>query len=427
MMLRRVRAYMSKVFDLDGLARRILHECRLAPRIALADAWLTALAAFVANYGSLLALDQDLRRCHGAGRGGRPAGAPSERTIRRIFEWISLQELRTMIQAMVHVLRRNKVALTLARSHGLVAAAFDAKEIFASPVRGCAECLERVVHTQDRQTGQRRTHSEYYHRVAVCFLVDCLIPVLLDVEMVRPGEGELVAARRLLRRVLKDHARLFDVATCDALYGDQHFLRMIRRAGKHFVVVLKDERREIYDEAQRLRHGLVPLSCKLDGRHCTLWDIEHLSSWWRGPKVALRVVWSEEKSRRAPPGRRRGETIWVTSTWVWLTDLPAAQCSAQAIWRFGHRRWHIENRCFHEGVRQWGFDHCFHHHPNAICAFLLTLAMGMILVHTFLKRNVKPALRRLYSVLSLRHEFRRGLGSASSWSGWLRGNLLDGS
>jgi hypothetical protein len=326
---------------------------------------------------------------------------------------------------MVNVLQRNKVPLTLARSHGLVAAAFDGKEIFASPVRGCAECLERTVHTKDRKTGEKRAETEYYHRVAVCFLVDCLVPILLDVELFRPGEGELSAARRLLKRVLKDHARLFDVATCDALYADKEFLQMIRRAGKRFVVVLKDERREVYDEADRLRHHLQARTWFEDGRRCTVWDIEQLWSWWRGPKIELRVVWSEEKSLRAVKGRRRGESQWVTSTWVWLTDLPAAVCSAKEIWRFGHRRWHIENRCFHEGVTQWGFDHCFHHSPNAICAFLLTMGIGMILVHTFLKRNVKEALRRLYTVLGLRLQFLREFGQQLSWSGWVRGNFLN--
>jgi hypothetical protein len=425
MMLRRVRVYLRKVFDLDRMAGRELSDRREKPRIPLPHVWLTALLMYVVNYGSLHALDQDLKRRHGEGTGKRPKGAPSETTIRRVFDWLGLDEMRSMVREMVCVLRRNKVALTLARTHGLVAAAFDGKEMFASPVRGCEACLERTVHRKDRQTGKTREEKEYYHRVAVCFLVDGLIPVLLDVELVRPGEGELSAARRLLKRVLKDHARLFDVATCDALYGDKEFLQTIRRAGKHFVVVLKDDRREVYDEADRLRRELDPIQWEEDGRRCTVWDIEHLSSWWRGPKIELRVVWSEEKSLRPVRGRRRGETQWVTSTWVWLTDLSAAVCNAKGIWRFGHRRWHIENRCFHDGVAQWGFDHCFRHTPNAICAFLLTMGIGMILVHTFLKRNVKEALRKLYPVLDLRRQFLRELGADLSWSGWVRASFLN--
>jgi Transposase DDE domain len=426
MMLRRLRAYVRKVFHLDTLAAAQLHDRREKPRLGLVTIWMTALLMYVANYGSLHALDEDLKRRHGSGTGKRPCGAPSERTIRRIFSWLNLDELRAMVTAMVRLLERNKVPLTLARSHGLVAAAFDGKEIFAGPVRGCADCLERTVHVKDRRTGQKREQKEYYHRVAVCFLVDGLIPILLDVELLQAGEGELSAARRLLKRVLKNHARLFDVATGDALYADKEFLQMILHAHKHFVVVLKDDRREVYDEADRLRRGLEPSTWSDYDRRCTVWDIEHLPSWWRGPKVELRVIWSEEKSLRPIPGRRRrGEAQWIPSTWVWLTDLPARLCSAKDVWRFGHCRWHIENRCFHEGVMEWGFDHCFHHTPNAIVAFLLTMGIAMMLVHTFLKRNVKETLRRLFTVLSLRSQFLRELGAALSWSGWARGNLLN--
>lgn len=425
-MLRRVRTYARKVFGLDRLAETRLHDRREEPVIALPHIWLTALLMYVLNYGSLHALDQDLKRRHGQGRRKRPAGAPSERTIRRVFAWLDLDELRTMVKAMVHVLQRNKIPLTRARSHGLVAAAFDAKEIFASPVRGCEGCLERTVRVKDRKTGQMREQTEYYHRVAVCFVVDCLIPILLDVELFRPGEGELSAARRLLKRVLKDHPRLFDVVTGDALYAEKEFIGMLRRAGKHFVIVLKDDRREICDEADRLRRHIAPRIWSDGARDCTVWDVEHLWSWWRRPKMDLRVVWSEEKCLRPVQGRRlRGQTEPVTSRWVWLTDLTAAECSAKDIWRFGHRRWHIENRCFHEGVVEWGFDHCFHHTPNAIAAFLLTMGMGMILVHTFLKRNVKDALRKLYSVLSLRQQFLRDLGHSLSWSDWARGRFLN--
>lgn len=427
-MLRRLRRYARKVFHLDGMVAGTLHDRREAPRRALPGVWMSALLMFLFSRPTLHALEQDLKGRHGPRAGKRPAGAPSERTIRRVFEWISLDELRAMIGMMVAVLRRNKVPLAAARLRGWIAAAFDGHELFASPVRGCAECLERQVTTKDRKTGQKRTHTEYYHRVVVAFVVDGLIPTVLDVELVRPGEGEIVAARRLLERVLEAHARLFDIATGDALYGDKAFIQVLRRAHKHFIIVLKDDRRELLAEADALRRHLKPRTWTEGDRRCTVWDVGDLWSWWRGPQVTLRVVWSEEVSLRPRPGRRRrGETERVASTWVWMTDLPPALWSAREVWRLGHKRWHIENRCFHDGAVHWGFDHCFHHHPNAIVAFLLTLAIGVVLVHTFLKRNVHAALRKLYdTVLGLRGQFHRDFGTDLSWSEWVRAGFASG-
>ena len=52
---------------------------------------------------------------------------------------------------------------------------------------------------------------EYYHRGVVFYLAGFPIAMPLDVEMIRPGEDEVAAARRLLLRVLKPYGRFFDV------------------------------------------------------------------------------------------------------------------------------------------------------------------------------------------------------------------------
>ena len=42
---------------------------------------------------------------------------------------------------------------------------------------------------------------EYYHRGVVCHLLGHDLAVPLDLELLRPGEGEETAAKRLLERV----------------------------------------------------------------------------------------------------------------------------------------------------------------------------------------------------------------------------------
>jgi len=42
--------------------------------------------------------------------------------------------------------------------------------------------------------------------------------VPLDIELIRPGEGEVIAAKRLLERVLQRYGRFFDAVIGDALY-----------------------------------------------------------------------------------------------------------------------------------------------------------------------------------------------------------------
>ncbi len=66
--------------------------------------------------------------------------------------------------------------------------------------------------------------TEYYHQSVVCHLIGYDIAVPLDVEWLRPGEGEETAAKRLLERVFGLYARFFDVVVGDALYLDAPFI-----------------------------------------------------------------------------------------------------------------------------------------------------------------------------------------------------------
>jgi hypothetical protein len=381
---------------------------------------------FAGDYPSLHAFEGDLKRRQGTQGRAKPRTAPSARTVGRVFGGLALAGLRAILVGLIRTLKRNKVLLTAMSREGLVAAAVDGHELFVSDLRHCDECLERRVKVKVK--GKVTWRTEYYHRVVACFLVDCLLPIILDVELQRPGEDEKGAAKRLLERVLHDYARTVDVISADALYADAKFVQRVRRAGKHVVVVLKDERRDLLNEAGRLRRHVRCASWNEDDRLCRVWDIPGFASWWPGPMVPLRVVWSDEQSARPRRGRRRrGEKTPVRSAWVWFTDLTPAEASARTIWRFGHRRWHIENRCFNDAVAHWSFDHCFRHDPNAMTAFLLTLAIALLLVHAFWRRNLKPAVRDLWTCLALRAQFFRDFGTTISWSAWLRPAVLDDS
>jgi len=69
-----------------------------------------------------------------------------------------------------------------------------------------------------------RPVTEYYHRGVVCHLIGTPLAVPLDVELLRPQEGEVQAGRRLLERVSRSYARFFDVVVADALYLEAPFI-----------------------------------------------------------------------------------------------------------------------------------------------------------------------------------------------------------
>src|ERR1035438_8138608 len=124
---------------------------------------------------------------------------------------------------------------------------------------------------------------------------------MLDLEPIRPGEGEAAAALRLLGRMRRLYGpRFFDVVTVDAWYATGPFLRAVQKLGWAVVSVLKQERYEIYQEASALSRQQKPRRWAWADRQVQLREVSALDF---GVAGAVRVVLADEqwteRSRRA--------------------------------------------------------------------------------------------------------------------------------
>jgi hypothetical protein len=237
---------------------------------------------------------------------------------------------------------------------------------------------------------------QYYHRQVTLMLLPGArssgkpLRLLLDCEPMLPGEDEVATAMRLLARVLADYPRAFDLVLADALYATAPFLNFLIDRGKHALVVLKDERRNLYQDVAGLFAHVQPQRGERRGRNCQWWDFPDLCSWPQ-VKAPLRVVRSlETYSVR----RQLDRTVTQeTSDWVWVTTLPQQPTPTARIVAWGHQRWDIENFGFNELVNGWEADHIYKHEAKAIEAFLLMAFLAYNIFHAFLGLNLKPQLR----------------------------------
>jgi hypothetical protein len=408
-LLRRFAAYLERRFGLRALVGG-LHDGRLLPQIPTRAIWLSVFGMYVLRLRSFNALEQELRlsRRWEAWVGARK---PSADTIGRVFASMSAEETRQILSAVLHGAWRSK-AIHSRPGESYRVVAVDGHEIGASRARCCPQCLVREIKLA---TG---AVLEYYHRFVVAQWVGVTPPAILDLEPVGPGEGEVPAARRLLRRSLRQHSRLIDVICADALYLEAPFLEQVLDAGKHVVIVMKQERRDLFQDAERLR-SLVAPQLLVDGPRTTrLWDIPNLSSFTTLDR-AVRVVWAEEQTRKRKIVGGKLTDILEEKTWVWVTDLPCATVPATKIQRWGHDRWDLENRGFNELVTLWHMDHYFIHDINAIETLLLTLAIAFVTTYLFHERNLRASARRHLTRLALAARMADDLtllGGASAWS-----------
>jgi len=383
-MLHRLVRYAEKVLDLSEVLDPIT-DTRLQPRTPTTLVLKSALAMFWARLGSLNALETVAT----AGFWKRWLGGAmtSASTMGRVHAAVDTGQLRNGIHQIYSRLKRNK-ALPL--NLGLNVAVLDGHEQHASYRRHCAGCLQRVVKTEH---GER---TQYYHRQVTIMLLPGPgagrkpLRLLLDCEPMLPGEDEVTCATRLLTRVMTAYPQAFDLVLVDALYATAPFFNFLLDHGKHVLSVLKDERRNLYQDVAGLFAHVSPQRGQRCGRECQWWDFPELVSWPQ-VKVPLRVV----RSLETYSVRRQLNRIVTqeSSDWIWVTTLPLQMAPTARLVAWGHQRWDIENFGFNEMVNGWEADHIYRHEAMAIEAFLLMAFLAYNVFHAFIGLNLKPQLR----------------------------------
>lgn len=395
-MLARLLSWAEKVVDLGRIIGAVT-DGRRRPRIPTSAAVLSVLILFLVRLGSLNALDLTRSTYRWRRRLGWPL--PSADSLGRIAALVDPATLRGAHQQLYTRLKRSK-ALG-ATCHGLTALVIDGHESSCSDRRRCSGCLERRVKTK------RGYKTQYYHRVVTAMLLTKPFPQLLDLEPISTGEDEVVAALRMLERLLAAYPRAFDVVIADALYTDARFYRFLLAHHKDALTVLKANTPELLADFKGLAANTQPiLGQQLKNGDRRIWDLCGFTS-WASVEVPVRVVRSDELTRVRRQLDQATENL--LSEWIWVTTLSPHRASSQAVVDLGHARWTIENRGFNETVNSWGIDHLYRHHPNAIVIFSLLCMLAYNLFHAFYFRNLNPALQKRFSFWHIACHLRAAL------------------
>lgn len=384
--LRRLIAYAEKIFQFSDTVVAGVVDRRRQPRISTCLVVQSVAALFWARMGSLNALELAADSCFFRRWLGQPVCSAD--SVGRVAALMEAESLRSGIHLLYERLKRNKA---LPDQGGLGVAVLDGHESHASYRRHCQGCLERTIHS-----GQTE-RTQYYHRQVTLLLLPGARPgcepirFLLDQEPQRSGEDEVATALRLLERVLGSYPRAFDLVLADALYSTAPLFNFLLARGKHVLAVLKDDRRNLYQDATALFAACPPVEGSFRSRQCLWWDFPGLLSW---PQVnaPVRVIRSQET--RTVRRQLDGKDETLTSDWMWVTTLPPLSVSTGRAVALGHQRWDIENHGFNELVNGWHADHIYKHDSNAIECFLLLAFLACNIFQAFFALNLKPQIRK---------------------------------
>ena len=158
-----------------------------------------------------------------------------------------------------------------------------------------------------------------------------------------------IGGKRLIERLKKRHGHFADVIVADALYLNAPFINNLKENGLEGVIRLKDERRMIFQDAERLFK-------QDEGKEASFWKGKKKIEVWdlsgfkmEGCPYKLRVVRYHEQWEEN--GKETERFMWL------VTTLEAADY--RVLWEMMHRRWDIEENGFHQLKTYYHAKHCY--------------------------------------------------------------------
>lgn len=376
-MFKRLIRYSNKIFDLFTIIASITDQ-RIKAQIPTVKIVAAIIIMHFTNQGSLNNFSQEIafKRLK--------ANIPSVSTIARVADTMDLEEIRSVGMEIYRQARAKKM---LEPCHGMWVGVVDGHEQITSPYCKCPYCKSRIV---TRKDGIK--DIQYYHEFVAFILAGPKLSFILDIEPILPKEGELSGAYRLIERVLANYPKAFSVVIGDGLYLRETIFNLLKAHHKYAIAVLKEERRQLFEEANRLSLLSEPKVYRKKKTYYRVWE-HSISGCWDGYGKDVRVIVSEEATpvRVHSKNGKSFEDKLNKVNWMWVTNLPCSRDLAglKNTVAVCHSRWQIENQCFNETVNTWNADHIYRHSANGVIAFLLLLFICVNIFNIFRIRNIK--------------------------------------
>ena len=180
----------------------------------------------------------------------------------------------------------------------------------------------------------------------------------------------------------------------EALYFNSPFIRKVLNNNKHAVIRLKDKNTNAYQAINHttiynMWNGAFTVDNKYEKISVSYWEkdsrIQDHKLLKKDPNkyTDIRLFKFIEVIESNIKGK---EDIKFREIYVGCTD---KNMPAKTVWEIIHKRWYIENTCFHQLKTHCAMEHCFKHDPVAIEVILNIMFMAFNMFISFLFKRLK--------------------------------------
>lgn len=389
-MFKRIIKYAIKCFGLFEVLAYVTDR-RIKPQIKTIKILTAIVFIHIANLGSLHSFSQN--------KSAKELASVS--TIARVADKVDIDSIR---EASSHVYKISRAKKMIEPYMGKYIAIVDGHELTVSDYCKCSHCRRRKLKTKNGSI-----KYQYYHSFSALILAGDKYSFVLDIEPIAPGESEVTSAYRLIKRVCQNYPKAFKVLIGDALYLNAKIFKLLESHHKYAMAVLKEERRQLFEEANKLSLLSKPEIYQDSKTTYRVWD-HTIGGCWDGYGRNVRVIVSEETTIKRVHSKdgKSWEQKSVVCNWMWVTNITGSSLGdLKNTVKICHSRWQIENKCFNETVGTWKADHIYRHSKNAIIAFLLLLFICVNIFNIFCARNIKDKKikTKVYLIAQIKAEF----------------------
>ena len=407
--IRQFEVYVRKVFRwpefLSGLQDR-----RNQPRIPLPNVICALIYGTIFRQRALAEIERECRQ----GFLKRRVGPCSDDTLSYALDHLDPDSLRDGWHQLSRLIKRNGM-IRSGLFGSLVVGVLDGIETLSSFHRHCPSCLERRVTVKEKDGS--RTVVQYYHRSVVLCLIGYDFPIPLELEPLRPGEGEVDCALRLLSRVRKTlGSRFLDGVVADSLYCSPAFFAGCADLDIAAAAVLKANQPSLLAEALQLK-TMSPASLKTDSdrESVLIWDLPQVD--WVTADQDVRVILAERTRKKMPdrrPEEREKYARNVLNAFVFSADWPTLP--TLTAFNIGRHRWDVDAALFQDLTLNWNLKHPTAHFDTAYLNILMIRLIAYLLAMSFFWRHINS--RRNTPLSPLRLSALLYQGAAQESDAW---------
>lgn len=389
----KVVKYIKDVYSIETGIRN-LQDKRINPTYKTDKIVLPVLFGFILRIRSFNELNYMIKNNEFKNVLPKGCKLPGIDSIRDTLKVIDISGIRNMLKNCIVKTRENKVFVN-GTIDGLVVCAIDGTQTFNSEKKKCGNCLTTIKNAKNEY---RNHHSS----VVISTVGNAGVKLVVDFEPYRPlvdkpskNEGELTAAKRLIKRISNDHKDFVDVIVYDALACNSEWINTCIDAKIDTVVRVKKNNINSIKEVKYRVNKLAPI--EIWKNYGGYKSVEVYEGYFKMNNVGseLRFI----KFHQTNQNNKRTQIMIITTS----MDL-----GPNTLYKIIKARQDIENSIFHKLKTECGLSHCYVHGGNAIEAVLCLIFLASNYLELFYCRRIRKSLntrieliRQLYKGLYL--------------------------